>query len=318
MNYRQSILLVLAIMGATILQAQKRIVVALDGSGQYNSIQKAFDAIPLGNKKPITIFVKEGIYYEKLQLDSSKNGVRLVGADKFRTIITYNDHTGKIDPQGRTINTYTSQTFRILADDFTAENISFENNAGFSAGQAVSVQAAGDRLRFLNCRFLGFQDVLFAVSEKSRQYYQHCYIEGTTDFIFGAATAWFESCHIHSKKNSHVTAASTPKEKAFGFVFNDCVLTADSTLRGVSLGRPWQPYASVTYLNCYIDRHIIAQGWNNWNKPESERTARYNEWRSYGPGGSAEKRVPWSRQLTEAEARAINLKTVFPNWNPLK
>jgi pectinesterase len=296
--------------------AQKKYVVAADGSGDFKTIQSAFDAVPLNNKKPVIIFVRNGTYYEKLRLDSSKNKVILVGEDKFQTILTYNDHTGKISPKGDTINTYTSQTFMLRADDFVAENISFENNAGFDAGQAVAVHAYGDKAIFKNCRFLGFQDVLFTSNARSRQYYENCYIEGTTDFIFGAATVWFERSHIHSKKNSHVTAASTPKENAYGYIFNECILTGEPGLQNVTLGRPWRPYSSVTYLNCYIDRHIIAEGWNNWRNPDNEKTARYSEYGSYGPGGNSATRFAWTKQLTLAEVKTVNLKTVFKTWNP--
>jgi len=215
---------------------QTKFVVAKDGSGKYKTMQEALDAVPLNNKKPVTIFIKNGIYKEKLHLDSLKNFVTLVGENKFNTILTYNDHTGKIAPNGDSINTRTSWSFKIKGNNFTAENISFQNDAGFSAGQAVAVESDGDKAIFRNCRFLGFQDVLFTNSDNSRQYYFNCYIEGTTDFIFGSATVWFEQCHIHSKKNSHVTAASTPKEHTYGYIFNDCVLTGDTALeRGLEM-----------------------------------------------------------------------------------
>ena len=295
-----------------------QIRVSSQGEGDYRTIQQAFDAIPRGNKKPVIIKVGNGIYKEKLWLDSTQKSITLIGEDKFNTIISFDDHTGKLSPRGDTINTYTSQTFMIRGDNFRAENISFENNAGFAAGQAVAVHAYGDKLIFKNCRFLGFQDVLFLSNPQSRQYFEDCYIEGTTDFIFGAATAWFERCHIHSKKNSHVTAASTPERKPYGFIFNDCILTGDSALAGVSLGRPWRPWASVTYLHCFIDKHILPAGWNNWKNPENEKTARFAEYESYGPGAGPAARLPWSRQLSEAEYRAINFNSVFGNWSPLK
>jgi pectinesterase len=317
-SFHLSLQLALLLCCTTSFAQTKRIKVAQDGSGNFKTVQAAFDAVPLNNKKPIVIFISKGRYYEKLHLDSSKNCVTVIGEDKFETILTYNDHSGKVSPKGDTINTYTSESFLIRASDFTAQNISFENNAGFNAGQAVAVHVYGDKTRFLNCRFLGFQDVLFTSNARSRQYYENCYIEGTTDFIFGASTAWFQHCHIHSKKNSHVTAASTPQDNAYGYVFNDCVLTADSTLRGVSLGRPWRPYASVTYMNCYIDRHIIPEGWNNWKNPANEKTARFAEYKSYGPGANPQRRLGWARQLNEEEARRITLKNVFPGWNPLK
>ena len=298
--------------------AQKKIIVAQDGTGDFKTVQEAFNSVPGNNKKLITIFIKNGVYKEKLHLDSSKNFITLLGADKFNTILTFDDHTGKVSLKGDTINTRTSWSFLIKANDFTAKNITFQNDAGFTAGQAVAVESDGDRTSFFNCRFIGNQDVLFTNNDRSRQYYKSCYIEGTTDFIFGSSTVWFEQCHIHSKKNSHVTAASTPKEKSFGYVFNDCMLTGDSTLHGVSLGRPWRPYAMVTYMHCYIGQHIIPQGWANWNQTENYKTTRYAECKNYGPGAAIDQRVKWSKQLSDKEVKEYTLKNVFGDWNPEK
>jgi len=294
--------------------------VAADGSGDYKTVQEALNAVPMKNKKPFYIFIKNGIYKEKLLLDSTKKFVTLTGEDKFKTILTYDDHTGKLSPSGDTINTRTSWSFKILADNFTASNITFQNDAGFSAGQAVAVESDGDKASFINCRFIGNQDVLFTNSDKSRQYYQQCYIEGTTDFIFGAATVWFQQCHIHSKKNSHITAASTTKEKKYGYVFYDCVLTGDTALHNVSLGRPWRPFASVTYIHCYMGQHIKAEGWSNWNNTDNYKTTRYAEYKNYGPSADAMKRVNWARQLTDEEAKEFILQTFFGDWSviPLK
>jgi pectinesterase len=310
--------LLVSVISSLVLNAQKKIVVAKDGSGDYTTVQQAFNSIPPNNKKPITILVKNGTYKEKLHLDSGKSFITLLGEDKFNTVLTYDDHTGKVSPKGDTINTRTSCSFLVKANDFTAKDITFENNAGFTAGQAVAVESDGDRALFDNCRFLGFQDVLFTNNDQSRQYYKSCYIEGTTDFIFGSSTVWFQQCHIHSKKNSHVTAASTPKEHAFGYIFNDCILTGDSTLHGVSLGRPWRAYAAVVYIHCYIGQHIMPQGWANWNNTESFKTARYAEYQNYGPGASINQRVNWSKQLTDQEVKQYTIKNVFGNWNPEK
>lgn len=298
------------------LFSQKKIIVDQHGGGNYKAVQEALNAVPKNNKKPITIFIKNGIYTEKLLLDSTKNYVTLVGEDKFNTILTYNDHAGKLSPTGDTINTRTSWSFKVLADHFTARQITFQNNAGFSAGQAVAMECNGDKMVFDNCRFLGFQDVLFLNSEKSRQYYKNCYIEGTTDFIFGAATAWFQQCHIHSKKNSHVTAASTPKEKKFGFIFNECILTGDTSLHNVSLGRPWRPYAHVLYMRSYIGAHIKPEGFSNWNNTDNYKYARYAEYKNYGPSAELSKRLPWTKQLTEQEAKTYTIKSIFGTWKP--
>lgn len=298
-------------------QTVNRITVAKDGTGDFKTVQQAFNSIVGTNKKKITIFVKNGIYKEKLLLPAGKQIITMLGEDKFNTILTYDDHTGKVSHRGDTINTRTSASFLMLANNFTAENITFENDAGFTAGQAVAIEVDGDKAAFKNCRFIGNQDILFTNNDSSRQYYQNCYIEGTTDFIFGSSTAWFEQCHIHSKKNSHVTAASTPKDHLYGYVFNDCILTGDSSLHSVSLGRPWRPYANVIYMHCYIDSHIKPEGWSNWNNTDNYKTARFAEYKSYGPGGSSANRLPWTRQLSDAEAKIITIKKVFGNWEPL-
>jgi pectinesterase len=297
---------------------QQKIIVAKDGSGNYKTVQTAFNAIPLNNKNPAVIYIKNGIYKEKLHLDSTKNFITLIGEDKFNTILTYDDHTGKISPQGDSINTRTSWSLLIKANNFKAENITFQNDAGFTAGQAVAAEIDGDKSIFINCRFVGNQDVLFTNNDNSRQYYENCYIEGTTDFIFGSSTVWFERCHIHSKKNSHVTAASTPKEHSYGYVFNDCILTGDTSLHNVSLGRPWRPYASVAYIHCYVGEHIKPEGWSNWNNTDNYKTARYAEYKNYGASADTMKRVAWSRQLMDEEAQKYTLKNVFGNWNPTR
>jgi pectinesterase len=296
--------------------AQTKIIVAHDGSGKYLTVQEALNHIPLNNKKPVTIYIRNGIYKEKLHLDSTKNFVTIIGEDKFKTILTYDDHTGTVEPNGDVINTMTSHTFLIKADNFTAKNITVQNNAGFSAGQAVALESDGDKAQFYNCRFLGFQDVLFTKSENSRQYYKDCYIEGTTDFIFGPSTVWFEHCHIHSKKNSHVTAASTPQNHEFGYVFNDCVLTGDTTLHSVSLGRPWRPYASVTYIHCFLGPQIKAEGWSNWNNTDNYKTTRFAEYENYGAGANKASRVSWSKQLNDNEIKKYTMPNVLNGWIP--
>ena len=291
----------------------KTITVASDGSGDCKTVQAAFDACTPNT----TIFIKPGTYREKLQLGNTKSHIAIIGDDALNTILTYDDHPGMVAPNGDSINTRNSYSVRIDADDITVRDITIRNNAGFTAGQAVGLEARGDRLSFDHCRIIGNQDILFLNSATSRQYYYDCYIEGTTDFIFGSATAWFEHCQIYSKKNSYVTAASTPEDHRYGFIFDSCTLTGDSGLNRVSLGRPWRPYACVIYLHCRLGPHIFPDGWANWNKTENYRTARYSEYDSQGPGANAAARVPWSHQLTAAEASKITLSEVFGNWNPL-
>ncbi len=304
------------LLSVTSFAQTKKWVVAKDGTGDYTTVQAALNAVPLNNKKSITILIRNGIYKEKLHLDSSKDFINIIGEDRFNTILTFDDHTGKISPNGDSINTRSSYSFMIKGDNFYAENITFQNDAGFSAGQAVGPEVQGDKAIFKHCRILGNQDILFTNSERSRQYYEDCYIEGTTDFIFGAATVWFERCHIHSKKNSHVTAASTPASHPYGYVFYDCVLTGDTTLHSASLGRPWRPNASVTYLYCYIDKHIRPDGWSTWNNTDSYKMSRYSEYKNYGPGSNPARRVDWSHQLSDDDAAKFTIRNVLGGWDP--
>lgn len=289
------------------------VIVSADGSGDYRTVQAAFDAcVPHG-----TVFIRPGIYREKLHLDAGKDGVMIVGDDSLTTVLVFGDHPGMVGADGDSINTRNSYSFRVDADGVVLRDITIRNDAGFTAGQAVGLEARGDRLVALGCRIMGNQDILFLNSDKSRQYYKDCYIEGTTDFIFGPATAWFEHCHIHSKKNSHVTAASTPADHRFGFVFDSCMLTGDPGLDRVSLGRPWRPYACVLYMHCWLGSQIMAAGWANWNKTDNYKTARYAEFEDVGPGARPALRVPWSRQLSASEAAGVTLRAVFGDWKPL-
>ncbi|QES88805.1 pectinesterase family protein [Rhizosphaericola mali] len=245
------------------LQAQhKSIIVSKDQQGNYNKIQDAINAIPDNNKDTIIIEIKPGVYKEKIHIPISKNLIKLLGTDVQNTIITYDDYAQKKDSTGKQIGTSGSYTVLIDATDFTAENITFENSAG-PIGQAVAVKTNNDRQKFKNCRFLGFQDTLYANGSNCRQYFDHCYIEGTVDFIFGNATAWFEQCNIKGKNAGYYTAASTLDSVKNGYIFHKCILTAEAADNNFDLGRPWRPYAKVVFLECTIPAAVRPIGWNN-------------------------------------------------------
>lgn len=297
---------------------QNSYVVAQDGSGDFKTVQSALDAIPSGTDKKFIIKIKNGIYKELIIVDARKNFIHLIGEDKSKTILSFNNHSGTKLLNGDTLNTWTCASTIVYGNNFIAENVTFENNAGFTAGQAVGLRIEGNRAIIKNCRIVGNQDILFLSGSGVKQYFKDCYIEGTTDFIFGASTVVFQNCWIHSKKNSHITAASTNSIVPFGFVFIDCKLTADSNINKVSLGRPWTPTASVTYINCWMDKHIIPEGWNNWKNPNNEATVRYAEYNSSGPGANKEKRVSWSKQISEDELKNYSIKNILGEWNPEK
>jgi pectinesterase len=302
---------------------RKYIVVAKDSSGEFHTIQEAVNAVRDFSYFPVKIFIKKGVYAEKLVIPSWKTGITLEGESRDSTIITNADFSGGYITGGKDMfgkdkfSTFTSYTVLIAGDDITAINLTFENTAG-NVGQAVALHVEGDRCTFRNCRLLGNQDTLFTGKEGSRQYYQNCYIEGTTDFIFGAATAIFNGCTIHSKKNSFITAASTTKNQQYGLIFMHCKLTADNLLTKVYLGRPWRPYSATLFMNCTLGAHILPAGWYYWEKEKNELTARYSEYKNTGPGAAIGKRVAWSHQLTDKEAKSITIIKVFKGWDPSK
>jgi pectinesterase len=216
---------------------------------------------------------------------------------------------------GKPLGTFKTPTATIDADNFTAENITFENSAG-PVGQALAIRVDGDRAAFHHCRFLGWQDTILV--NRGRQYFDDCYIEGHVDFIFGAATAWFENCHIHCLRDGYVTAASTPQDQPYGFVFSHCTIDGENGVK-TFLGRPWRLYASVTYLNCDLSDVIRPEGWNDWKKPQAHTTARYAEFNSTGSGSNAQARADWTKQLTPAEAKKISIAKVLggtDQWVP--
>jgi len=286
-------------------------VVAPDGSGNFTSIQKAIDACKAFPDTRITIFVKNGTYKEKVLVPSCNTQLSIVGESVEKTLITFDDFFDKIN-RGRNSTFYTF-TLKIEANDFILENITIENSAG-PVGQAVALHVEGDHCVFRNCRFLGFQDTVYAAGRFSRMFFTNCYIEGTTDFIFGEATVLFETCTIHCKADSYITAASTTEGKPFGFVFLHCNITASDQVKKVYLGRPWRIYARVAFLNCEMGSFIKPEGWHNWEKPDAEKTSFFAEYKNAGPGASVNQRVTWSHQITDLEAKAFTSENILNIW----
>lgn len=306
------------------------LTVAKDGSGNYKTIQEAINAVRDLSGIQVQIHIKNGVYDEKVVVPSWKTRISLIGESENGTIITGNDYSGKAYPGGKDpygnskFSTYTSSTVLVQGDDFVAENLTIRNTAG-RVGQAVALHIEGDRAIIKNCKLLGNQDTLYTASSSSRQYYDNCYIEGTTDFIFGEATCVFQNCTIKSLINSYVTAASTTQQQQYGYVFLNCKLITDTAATKVYLGRPWRPYAKTVFINCDLGSHILAEGWNPWKGdamfPDKEKTAYYAEYGNTGPGASVKGRVPWSKQLSKKEADKYTVKNIFsasPVWSPVK
>ncbi len=316
--------LLAALLSASMLQAASfdnpdTIFVARDGTGQFRTVTEAVEVCRAFMDYHKVIFVKRGVYKEKVIIPSWVTNIEVCGEDAETTIITYDDHaniySAEIDGK---LGTFRSYTVKVQGKDIIFKNITIENNAA-KLGQAVALHTEGDRRQCIGWRLLGYQDTVYTGVGGTRVYFLNCYIEGTTDFIFGPSTAWFENCQIHSKQNSYVTAASTPEEYAYGYVFSHCTLTAAEGVDRVYLGRPWRPYGYTLFINCQLGAHILPQGWHNWGKPDNERTARYCEYNNSGEGAKTAERAAWSKQLTKKEAAAVTIENVFKitdSWMP--
>ena len=293
------------------------ITVALDGSAQFKSVQDAIMSVPAGSAtSPVVIRIKPGVYKELIYIQHEKRFFRLVGEDAASTILTFDLHANMIGLNGKPIGTFRTPSTVIDADDFSAENITFENTAG-PVGQALAIRVDGDRAVFRRCRFLGWQDTMFL--NRGRQYFEDCYISGHVDFIFGAATAFFERCTIHCRRSGYITAASTYDYIPFGFVFSNCKITGEDGNVKTYLGRPWRDFSSVVFLNTEMSGVVRPEGWQNWDLPAREKTARYAEFNSHGPGADIKSRVSWARQIDRRQAKKITADKILrgaDGWNP--
>lgn len=310
--------------------------------------EKKFPA-PVSDLPPVIVHIGEGIYREKLVIN--RPNVTFEGAGTDKTILVYGDAAFDLMPDGDKRGTFRTASVRIDTHDFTAKHLTFQNDSGFghTVGQALAVYVDGDRNAFYDCRFLGSQDTIFdaplPLKEAQpggfkgpgefkprtigRHYYENCFIQGDVDFIFGSGIAWFEHCTIYSKLPGdrippespedeviygYVTAASTPMEEPYGYVFHECSLDSDCPPRSIYLGRPWREWAKTVFLHCELGEHIHPTGWQDWKKPHGHFY--YGEYASYGPGASPATRADFSHQLTDAEAAEYTVKHVMKGWEP--
>ncbi|KAF6142707.1 hypothetical protein GIB67_018418 [Kingdonia uniflora] len=326
--------------------AARVLSVSQDGSSNYRTVQEAIDSIPFCNTCRTIIRVAPGIYKQPVYVPKTKNLITIAGLNPDLTVLTWNNTATKIEhhQESRLIGTGTFGCGSVIVEgeDFIAENVTFENNAPQGSGQAVAIRVTADRCAFYNCRFLGWQVLPLASSFMTRrispvargipggsleapgrleppiedtlylhhgkQYLKDCYIEGSVDFIFGNSTALMEHCHIHCKSAGFITAQSRKSsQESTGYVFLRCVITGNGGTSYTYLGRPWGPFGRVVFAYTWMDQCIKPMGWNNWGKPENERSACFYEYRCSGPGSCPSQRETWARELIDEEAQQFLL-----------
>ncbi len=308
-----------------------RAIVSQDGSGNFRTVQEAVDSLTAQGG---SVTIRTGTYREVVRI--AKPHVRLIGSgtNPSDVVIVYGESAYT------TGSTFKSATVFVTANDFSATNLTMQNDYSLhnprknQGDQALAISVSGDRAIFEKVRFLGGQDTLYAAGrgcktetgpcESARQYFHNCYIEGHVDFIFGDSLAVFDHCEIHAV--AYPTAMLTAQSKhypgqASGYVFNHCTITSDPSTGQIYLGRPWRDYAEVIFLNTTMGAKINPAGWSEWHPGETERlkTATYAEYHSTGPGASPATREEFSLQLTAAEA-AKYATNIFlagnDHWHP--
>ncbi len=302
------------------------IIVSKD-SGDFSSLQEAILSIPDTPRETVTVLIEPGIYEEKVFI--RKHNICLVGKDRENTVIRYGDGAKKQRGDGTDYGTFNTAAVFFSGSDITVRNLTFENTAGPGrvAGQALAAFIASDRTAFYNCAFHGFQDTIFTGDVKdpvfmrlmlpdfiekstvpwlfdvNRNYFENCLISGDVDYLFGPSTAFFNRCRIESRllsseSTAFITAASTPSNQEYGYVFYRCDITGEGGDGSIYLGRPWRDYAKTAFIECAMDKHIHPEGWDNWGKPKAEAVSSYIEYGNTGPGAAPGKRVSFSKQLT--------------------
>jgi pectinesterase len=303
----------------------------------FPTIVNALDHHPFATLNPdgtpgrVYIEIVPGTYHERVIVTQNHSNITLIGLGKSPSDVVITNSLNARVAGG----TFFTETVEINATGFEADNITFENAAG-NTGQAVAVADRGDRSIFKHCRFLGHQDTLFA--DYGRQYYVDSYIEGGVDYIFGNAAAVFDRTQLHSNGPGSITAQSrTSPTQPTGYVILDSLVTASfdtpappegapganstrAAHAAVGLGRPWRTYSRVIFINTELPAEMNPAGWNNWGQAANESTAYYAESNSKGDGASPSTRVPWSHQLTEAEAKQYLPQTFLAgpdHWDPI-
>ncbi len=321
-------------------------IIAKDGSGDFTSIQQAVDAVPPGDRAPVILLVRPGVYEERVVVH--KDNLRIVGQSRTETVITARGCAKDPDENGQERGTFLSATFMVTGHNVEVENLTIRNDAGDGrdVGQAVAVYAAGDRGVWRNVRMIAHQDTLFCgplmpkvadfVAPRqgraemvpsvgdcpmthSRQYFEDCLIRGDIDFIFGPYRCWFERCTlVMNERGGFYTAANTPEGQPYGMVFRQCALTGDCENGLALLGRPWRKYAQTVFLSCEMDEHVSPAGFADWDEVRLV-TERYAEFGTRGARADQSTRHPRQKRMTAEEARCVTLPQVIggaDGWHP--
>lgn len=266
-----------------------------------------------------TIFLKEGIYNEKVNIFN--DNIKIVGENAENTIIRNNDYFHKILNDGNEANTFRTYTCLITGNNVSLSNLTIENTSLPSSkyGQAVALHACGDNFKCDNVILKSAQDTLFTgplpkdlierytgflLKEQlnptqTKQIYKNCKIYGDTDFIFGCSQALFINSDIISIGKGYLAAPAHAKEMKYGYLFYRCNLLSEDNANGTYLARPWRDYGTAAFIDCNVGNHIDQRGFNKWGGTNRDKTARFYE---YSSNVDLSNREKWINILNKDEA----------------
>ncbi|XP_021752854.1 probable pectinesterase 68 [Chenopodium quinoa] len=279
----------------------RHITVDIGGGGDYVSVQAAVDAVPDNNMVNVIIHIRPGLYIEKVEVPATKPYITFKGAGRDVTVIEWHDRACDPGPDGAQLRTYRTASVTVLANHFTARNISFKNTApaplpGMEGWQAAAFRISGDKAFFTGCGFYGHQDTL--CDDAGRHYFKDCYIEGSIDFIFGNGRSMYKDCEIHSTATRFGSIAAqfrTSREEKTGFAFVNCRVTGSGP---IYVGRAMSQYSRIVYSYTYFDDIVAHGGWDDWDhKNNKNKTAFFGVYKCWGPGAAAVSGTSWAREL---------------------
>ncbi|XP_004239981.4 pectinesterase 1-like [Solanum lycopersicum] len=283
-------------------EANKTIIkVRTDGSGDFKTLTEAVKSIPEDNKRRVIIWIGGGNYTEKVKIERNKPFVTLYGDPKNVPNIIFSG----------TAKQYTiveSGTVIVESEYFSAVNINFVNTAPRPDGkmelaQAAALRTAGDKASLYNCKMFGFQDTF--CDDKGKHFFKDCYIEGTVDFIFGNGKSIYLNTEAHvipGDPMAMVTAHARDGENVdSGYSFVHCTITG--TGNTAYLGRAWKPFSKVVFSYTDMTDVVHPEGWSDNGKPENDKSVFYGEYNCKGAGAASGKRVPYTKKLSDEEAK---------------
>jgi hypothetical protein len=290
-------------------------VVALDGSGDFCTLQGAVDAVANNDATRTLIRIKKGTYREIVNIPSGKANMTWLGEDTDTTIIAgYNRELFNSGTANRVMVKNYGNGFRMY-------NMTFRNTAPDNSGQAETIRNNALQCLAQNCKYKSYQDTLLLNSGQT--YFNNCYIEGDTDYIWGGGTAYFNKCELHSLSTQSYVTQPRAAQNVNGLFLVDCNLTSPPGLTGCYLGRTTNnsyPYCQSVFINCTMPSTLILPvGWKIADGTDTTNL-RWWEYKSVDPCGNligVRVRAPYSKQLDDANAlwwRDVN--NVFGTWNP--